>query len=87
MNAIFDTEQEAQDYADRIQGFLCRTRPGYMDNGTYRWADPQKHPTEEQWAVPMPPEEVTTPIEKVALVEKLDESWAAVEAGGLTLGQ
>jgi hypothetical protein len=51
-----------------------------MDNGTYRWADPVKHPTEEQWAVPLPPEEVTTPMEKVALVDRLDESWAAAEA-------
>ena len=45
-----------------------------MDNGTYQWAVPQKHPTLDKWAVPLPPESVTVP-EGVEVVEALPDDW------------
>jgi len=73
MYAKFLTEQSAQTFTDDIHNHLCANRQGYADQTT-KWADVNKHVTQDLWAVPLPPETVVIPPE-ATLVELLPDGW------------
>ena len=71
MIAIFTDQEEAQKFADQVQAYLTVNRPDYSAD---KWADVQKHPTIDLWAVPMPPEPMDAPVGATTM-ETLTDDW------------
>jgi hypothetical protein len=70
MHAIFDNEQAAIQAEAEIHQWLTVNRPGY---NAERWANVAKHPTENLWSFPLPPEPVE--IAGAEIVENLTPDW------------
>ena len=73
MYAQFINESAAQTFTDDIHTFLCQNRQGYAAQTT-KWADVNKHATQDLWAVPSPLETVVIPA-TATLVELLPDGW------------
>lgn len=76
MYIIFTSEQQATQCESNIHEWLTANRPGY---NAEKWADLQKHPEQDLWAFPLPPETLDLIQFDFETIETLPEDWNPVE--------
>ena len=68
MYAIFNTDQDAQDFTDSIHAYLCENRQGYATQ-TEIWSYVIKHKDKELYAIPLPPEHIEGNYETIETLD------------------
>ena len=70
MFALFETEQEANDFSASIHSYLLEHRTGY---NAERWSTTNEHQAKDLWCVKLPIEDIDTT--GLTLVEALEDDW------------
>ena len=84
MIAIFNIEQDAKDYSDKLHAHLTQNRPRY---DAERWSDVNKADGKNEWAVKIPPDlsklkvamKVADLEKSVRTIDKYPVDWKTIE--------